>query len=257
MSEVSRTHATGGGDADKATVGTQVEWHNAGSEVRPTLAIIIEKRPLIRDLLLRCLTWASGFDAVGVATVEESKKFASALEPRLVLVSLMGSPESEGNQSLMKSVAQIFARTPVVVLSDFEDLQQVLGVLRSGSRGYISTGMSLDVAVEALRLVKAGGQFLPANCVIDGQPLTANDSDAAAQHATAFATGMFTPRQTSVVDALRRGKANKIIAYELNMRESTVKVHVRNIMKRLKAKNRTEVAYIINQLPGGAEFSES
>jgi hypothetical protein len=43
--------------------------------------------------------------------------------------------------------------------------------------------------------------------------------------------------------SLREGKANKIIAYELNMCESTVKVHVRNIMKKLKARNRTEVAF--------------
>ena len=51
-----------------------------------------------------------------------------------------------------------------------------------------------------------------------------------------------------MIDALRRGKANKIIAYELNMCESTVKVHIRNIMKKLKAKNRTEVAYLANKL---------
>jgi len=63
--------------------------------------------------------------------------------------------------------------------------------------------------------------------------------------------GMFTARQMAVVDALRRGKANKIIAYELEMRESTVKVHVRNIMKKLKATNRTEVAYKANLLLSG------
>ena len=57
---------------------------------------------------------------------------------------------------------------------------------------------------------------------------------------------MFTSRQAAVVEALRKGKANKIIAYELNMCESTVKVHVRSIMKKLKARNRTEVAYIVN-----------
>ncbi len=44
------------------------------------------------------------------------------------------------------------------------------------------------------------------------------------------------------------GKANKVIAYELKMRESTVKVHVRNIMKKLNAKNRTEVAFMANEL---------
>jgi len=59
---------------------------------------------------------------------------------------------------------------------------------------------------------------------------------------------MFTARQAAVVEALRRGKANKVIAYELNMRESTVKVHVRNIMKKLKARSRTEVAFMANEL---------
>jgi DNA-binding NarL/FixJ family response regulator len=65
--------------------------------------------------------------------------------------------------------------------------------------------------------------------------------------------GLFTLRQTEVVEALRRGKANKIIAYELNLRESTVKVHIRNIMKKLKATNRTEVAFKLKDLfPAGS-----
>jgi DNA-binding NarL/FixJ family response regulator len=58
----------------------------------------------------------------------------------------------------------------------------------------------------------------------------------------------FTSRQAAVIEALRMGKPNKSIAYELNMCESTVKVHVRNIMKKLKAKNRTEVAFMANKL---------
>ena len=45
-----------------------------------------------------------------------------------------------------------------------------------------------------------------------------------------------------MLQALKQGKANKLIAHELNMREGTVKVHVRNIMRKLHAKNRTEVA---------------
>ena len=54
-----------------------------------------------------------------------------------------------------------------------------------------------------------------------------------------------------MVEALRRGKANKAIAHELNMQESTVKVHVRNIMQKLKARNRTQVAFIVNQILNG------
>ena len=57
------------------------------------------------------------------------------------------------------------------------------------------------------------------------------------------------------VEALRRGKANKIIAYELKMRESTVKVHVRNIMKKLHATNRTEVAFMAHRLLNGEELA--
>lgn len=233
-----------------------VEREGAGANGTATLAIIIEKRPLIRDLLLRCLTWSSGFDAVGVSTAEESMKYASVGDRQVVLVSLIGSPQSDDNQRLIKRVAQIFPSMPVVVLSDVEDLQQVVSVLKAGSRGYISTGMSLDVAVEALHLVRAGGQFLPANCVV-GMDKIESEAHAPVEQASAPVVGMFTPRQTAVVEALRRGKANKIIAYELNMRESTVKVHVRNIMKRLKAKNRTEVAYIINQLLEGGRPREA
>jgi len=47
---------------------------------------------------------------------------------------------------------------------------------------------------------------------------------------------------------LTQGKPNKIIAYELNLRESTVKVHIRNIMKKVGAKNRTEVIFKISDL---------
>jgi DNA-binding NarL/FixJ family response regulator len=51
-----------------------------------------------------------------------------------------------------------------------------------------------------------------------------------------------TRRELAVIQAIQQGKSNKLIAYHLNMCESTVKVHVRNIMRKLAAKNRTEVA---------------
>jgi DNA-binding NarL/FixJ family response regulator len=51
----------------------------------------------------------------------------------------------------------------------------------------------------------------------------------------------FSPRQRQVLERLNEGKQNKIIAYELGMAESTVKVHIRHIMKKLNARNRTQV----------------
>ena len=54
----------------------------------------------------------------------------------------------------------------------------------------------------------------------------------------------FSQRQVQVLEGLKQGKQNKIIAYELNMCESTVKVHIRHIMKKLKARNRTQVVLL-------------
>ena len=62
--------------------------------------------------------------------------------------------------------------------------------------------------------------------------------------------GFFTERQAAVVEKLSQGKPNKIIAYELDMQESTVKVHIRNIMRKLKATNRTEVAFLYQSMTG-------
>ena len=58
----------------------------------------------------------------------------------------------------------------------------------------------------------------------------------------------------AVIRALQQGKSNKVIAYELNMCESTVKVHVRNLMKKMKAKNRTDLA-MRAQIPTAASVS--
>ena len=59
-----------------------------------------------------------------------------------------------------------------------------------------------------------------------------------------------TPRELSVIDLLREGKPNKLIAARLDMQESTVKVHVRNILKKLNATNRTHAAFVANRLLG-------
>jgi DNA-binding NarL/FixJ family response regulator len=133
---------------------------------------------------------------------------------------------------------------PLIVLSDGDDLEQIVSVLDTGARGYIPTDLALEVAVEAVRLVCAGGVFIPASSLVGAR----QPGGETPRPAPRGVSGIFTARQAAVVDAVRRGKANKVIAFELKMRESTVKVHVRNIMKKLNAKNRTEVAFMANEL---------
>jgi DNA-binding NarL/FixJ family response regulator len=143
----------------------------------------------------------------------------------------------------LAKLASEFKSIPVIVLADTDDLTQILKALEFGARGYIPTSVGITVCIEAIGLALAGGVFVPASSVLAIRQVLSTHSETARHMA-----GMFTGRQTEVVEALRRGKANKIIAYELNLRESTVKVHIRNIMRKLKATNRTEVACKINDM---------
>jgi DNA-binding NarL/FixJ family response regulator len=132
---------------------------------------------------------------------------------------------------------------PTIVLSGVDELRTIVEALERGAKGYISTSMPLDVAIAAIRFVSAGGTFVPAESILAAARQRTDQQPATMEKAN----GLFTARQAAVVEALRKGKANKLIAYELNMCESTVKVHVRKIMRKLKAANRTEVAYLANE----------
>lgn len=135
---------------------------------------------------------------------------------------------------------------PVIVISDVEDPETIIDVIGSGAQGYIPTSASLDVALEAMRLVRVGGTYLPASAILNRHRRAADQSSGidATEHVSQ--QSKFTSRQQAVLSALRQGKANKLIAYELDLKESTVKVHMRNIMKKMRATNRTEVVCMLN-----------
>jgi DNA-binding NarL/FixJ family response regulator len=185
---------------------------------------------------------ASGHNVIAFPSVESWLEVAGHVAVSLVVLCVAGRPDDERTLREISILAQS-SRLPIVILSDLEDPNVIVGALDQGARGYIPTTLTLEVAVNALRLVKAGGTFVPASSLI-----AVRRSVAGTVNPEQAGERLFTARQAAVVEALRRGKANKIIAYELNMRESTVKVHVRNIMRKLKARNRTEVAFMTNGL---------
>jgi DNA-binding NarL/FixJ family response regulator len=128
---------------------------------------------------------------------------------------------------------------PVVVLSDVNCPEAIVDAFESGARGYIpTTDTTLGLALEIVRLVKAGGTFVPPSSLA----LRRTGRRELLPPAEPVVTEQFTPRQIAVLRHLKLGKANKTIARELEMSESTVKIHLRNIMKKMRAANRTEVA---------------
>jgi DNA-binding NarL/FixJ family response regulator len=204
-------------------------------------AVIIEKRPLIRDCLTQCLQPISDENVRSFESVDAW--LAAAIDvPDLIVLCSSGTERAEELLQVEQLVALEKNAAPIMVMSDIADPDHIIAVLARGAKGYLTTDIALEIAIEAIRFVCAGGVFVPATSLL-----------AARSPSTALATrpaedDVFTARQISVIKALRQGKANKIIAYELNMCESTVKVHVRNIMKKLKAKNRTHAAFIANEM---------
>ncbi|MBB5702857.1 DNA-binding NarL/FixJ family response regulator [Ochrobactrum daejeonense] len=225
-----------------------------GGENAQPLLVIIDNRALDRECLAHGLNNHS-ID-MSIATFSSFEQWQHQRRGRTagaVLFNIGGQKVSDpavGNY--LNRIVNDCAPAPVILLADKEEISQVLKALDHGVKGYIPTSVNVNVCVEALRLAMAGGTFVPASSVLALRHATDPNS-----HRLQPLGGMFTQRQAEVVNALRRGKANKIIAYELKLRESTVKVHIRNIMKKLKASNRTEVACIINELfPSETSFSD-
>ncbi|MCC2614238.1 response regulator transcription factor [Neorhizobium sp. Rsf11] len=149
------------------------------------------------------------------------------------------------NQQLVAEIAELVeavAPAAVVVLSDNQDINTVLDIIGLGVRGYIPTSVSIDVCIQAISLAIAGGKFIPASSIVNIRDLLGVSSP------RTMPAMKFTNRQSAIAQALRCGKANKDIASELNLCESTIKVHIRNIMKKLGATNRTEVACKIGDM---------
>ena len=204
--------------------------------------LLVDERALDRECLAKAmLAYLLDHEFIAVGSIDEWNAVRD-LHPPVGGILLNLGARRAGDASVVSEIQRLhdeFEGVPVVVLSDADDPPHVLQILGLGARGFIPSSVGVHVCVEALRLAVAGGTFVPASTL---QALGEVKGEV-----SPFA-GLFTPRQEAVVEALRKGKANKTIAYELDMCESTVKVHIRNIMKKLNATNRTQVAYKLNDL---------
>lgn len=210
------------------------------------LLVIIDGRALDRQCLAKSIVaQKSDMRVLALGSIEEWRQQHSQ-QPRLSAILLNIGSRKISEHTVAEEIRRLsseFDPAPVIVLADTDELGQIMKALECGAKGYIPSSVNIDVCIEAVYLALAGGIFVPASSVFAVRQLLETGNTVARPFAS-----MFTARQAEVAEALRRGKANKIIAYELNLRESTVKVHVRNIMKKIKATNRTEVAYKINDL---------
>ena len=144
---------------------------------------------------------------------------------------------------------QIFSGIPLILLSDRLDVDCSVEALCSKVNGYVTTDLAPTVAIAAIRLVYAGGTYIPAETLSRASNSSAHAKQLYAEKESEK-PGIegLTSRQYEVFRELKEGKSNKLIAYELGVQESTVKVHVREIMKKLHATNRTHAVFLASKL---------
>ena len=179
-----------------------------------------------------------GFLMSPFATVQECVLGAAQDFDLVIYYSHAGEMEIMPNITALR---QAFEAIPLIVLSDSEDAhlpKAICSTLKQGAHGFIPTrSMGIPMIVAAIQFVKAGGTFAPLDMLLTSRPDPVREAPSAAQQ------NKLTSRQVMVLGHLQQGKANKIIAHELGMSESTVKVHVRNIMRKMGATNRTQAAF--------------
>ena len=162
----------------------------------------------------------------------------AAAHPDLDLALLdFNLPNVTGYAALV-DLQERFPEVPVVIVSGEDDPALVRGMFDRGALGFIPKSSSPAVIVSALRLVLAGGTYLPPEIMLSGR------AQAATQPPPATPGGDrglgLTPRQAEVMDLLLAGKPNKVICRELDLAEGTVKNHVAAVLKALGATNRVE-----------------
>lgn len=146
----------------------------------------------------------------------------------LVLLDLR-LPGSEG-LSTLETFIRKFPVLPIVVLSASQSLNEIRQVLECGAMGFIPKDSSSSAVVNAIRLVLSGNIYVPPMLLQSAFGGESNSDD----------TSRLTDRQMDVVQLMARGQSNKEIARELDVAETTVKMHVTHIMRALEVSNRTQ-----------------
>lgn len=137
----------------------------------------------------------------------------------------------------LAALSHACGKRPIVLLSDADEANQlstIRAAIKNGVKGYVCTRTtSVSVALASLYFVQAGGTFVPLESFLTP------DRDATWNEEPGV-THRLTERQMIVLAQIRLGKPNKAIAEELNMSENAVKVHIRNIMRKMGAKAHTK-----------------
>lgn len=197
---------------------------------------VIDKNSFIRECIMRSLqAHDDRLDIVSFATCDDCLQHMRGRDLILYHAHEATADWNVNNEQLL-SFKKLLNIVPVVILSDIDCPDSLIEIFENGARGFVPTGnTTLEQLIEIIGFVKVGGTFVPLSS------LSLRSTKEQATTGRAVWSNQYTRSELAVLDRLKQGKANKVIAHELGMSESTVKVHIGRIMKKMKVTNRTQV----------------
>ncbi|HGG9283355.1 TPA: response regulator [Neisseria meningitidis] len=199
--------------------------------------ILIDDHTLFRSGIKSLLSRQHDFEVIGEAADGLSGiKMINRLQPDVVLLDL-DMPGMNGREALSQIIS-INPQQAVIMLTVSEDSDDLTECMRIGARGYLLKNINADFLLESIRKAAEGDNvFSPemtaklVKSLISPQP---------AQGTQALSS--LTPRELEILGYLAAGHSNKIIARHLDLAESTVKVHVQNLLRKLNLSSRVQAA---------------
>ena len=210
----------------------------------PIRILVVDDHTRFRRGLTALLAREADFAVVGdEADVSHALRRAAELQPDLVLLDnhLPGVRGVDALPALRDAAPQ--AR--VLMLTVSEDEQDLLAALRAGASGYLLKTIDGDALADAIRRAMRGENVVaPEMTTKLVSAVRETGAMAQSQAAPASRLAVLSPRERDILRGIARGDSNKAIARELGIAETTVKIHVQHILRKLEVASRVQAAVI-------------
>lgn len=202
----------------------------------PQRLLVIDDHPLFRKAVLQLVHMTGEFEVVGEASSgREGLKLARELHPDMVLLDL-NMKEMNGIE-VLREIKSWDTDTRVVMLTVSDEASDLVAALRGGADGYLLKEMEPEDLLAKLHDAAAGRFSLTERLT----RLLAHSLRTHALPKDPDQAGL-TEQEARILDQIALGKSNKLIARELNIADSTVKVHVKHLLRKLNLRSRVEAA---------------
>lgn len=200
--------------------------------------LLVDDHTLFRSGIKSLLQRNEEFEVVGEAGDGlEGIKRARSLRPNVVLLDLH-MPGVSGLEAL-KVIVEEIPEVRALMLTVSEDAQDLMDALRAGASGYLLKNIETEMLIDGVRRVAAGESVVSQQMTAK---LIAGVRNPPRQDGSPPDRERFSPRERDILASLAQGESNKEIARRLDLAESTVKIHVQNIFKKLNMTSRVQVA---------------